>query len=200
MFSCLQAKLLIIIYILGLSSNAALAQAPAECRIYSDVNRQYLYRSTSFFTQGNVYTWATRSGFFTNPYDTNMIYTEKDKKGLWYFEPAEGFSNVYYLRNKYYHDYLHTSQHRVPLSSFTEGMRYVYTNKIKPAHLETYLWRLERVKSPDARYTIRNVKYNEPLAISKPVSRHFDVYTVDGPTSQTWTLRCKSNILPYSGE
>jgi hypothetical protein len=137
-----------------------------------------------------------------------MIYTEKDSKGIWYLEPAQGFENTFYLRNKNYNDFLHSSRHRVPGSQLTESVRFVFTDEVKPAHLETYLWRLEKVKGNDSRYTITNVKYAEPLVttgitgldrVASPgISRRLEVYTLEGPTSQTWTLRCKDNVLPTS--
>jgi hypothetical protein len=198
----------LILFSIALQENRALGdQVAAECMIYNDGNRQYLYRAMSLFPwYGNVYTWAPHSGFFKNPYDTKMIYTEKDPKGIWYLEPAQGFENMFFLRNKNYDDYLHSSRHRVPGSQLTEGLRFVFTDEVKQAHLETYLWRLEKVKGLDSRYTIKNIKYDEPLVttgltgidkIATPgISRRLEVYTLGGPTSQTWTLRCKDDILP----
>ena len=180
----------------------------SQCMVYNDATRQYLYRAMNILHPwfGQAYTWAPYSGFFTNPYDTKFIYTEKDTKGLWMFIPVEGYQDTFYLKNSHYKEYLHTSRHHLPHTLLTDKIRFVFSDKIKPEFLETYMWRLVKTDNSDEQFTIINVKYNEGLItsgnlrleafVNPRLSRKLDVFTSIQPQSQIWTLKCKDNILP----
>ena len=183
-----------------LVSKAAEGQVVAECLIYSDQYRQYIYRSWTGF----LATWYPNRGFFaiSSPYNSPMEYSEKDPKGLWYFEPVDGSVSTFFIRNKKKNEYLHTSRVNFGFLAYGDTSRLVVTNKkIKREYYETYMWKLERIS--DDRFTIKNIKYDEALTARQDrdedgrPSASIHIYTSSVPQEQIWTLRCKDKKLPF---
>lgn len=182
-----------------------------ECLMYSDVFFEYMYAANFMFSKffkRTVYTWSPVHFWSGSRFDVNFQFTTSEPKAVWFFERVEGRPGVYYLRNLKYKEYLYASQYHAGLFA---PQRLVYTNnRIKPEWHESYMWRVEKEAGGKDRYTIWNVKYNEPMypALQKdqqdnvPDSRR-GVYTWplksdQPPASFYWTLKCKDNKIPAS--
>lgn len=204
---------LALLVLIGFVLNGSLAESN-ECMIYSDQHRQYLYRAVAPFSFNNrIYTWSPQAWTFKSAYNSDIEYTDRDPKGLWYFEPvaSQAAPNTFLIRNKHYNEYLYASTQRAVLSYFTVKERYVFSSKeIKPSlGKEAYMWKLERHENGrfGVRYIIRNVKYSEETlassvtenlmtGINPKISSRNEAYTWAAPIVQYWRLRCKDNVEP----
>jgi hypothetical protein len=192
------------------SAQPAAGPVEAECSLYSEVFHEYLYAANFMFSKNfkrTVYTWRPISFIFGSRYDTEMKFSEKERKAVWFFEPVEGRPGIYYMKNLHYKEYMYTSQYHV---SFFLPQRMVYTNnRVKPEWQESYMWRLVKEGIEEGRYAVWNVKYNEPLYPSQYLNpenqddQRRDVFTWPirndkAPISFYWSLKCRNQIYPRS--
>lgn len=200
--------------VLALSVRLSWAQiengAVAECRIYSDLYKQYLYAQFKFLGLGSrrfIYLWREKAYgvFYTSP---KTQFNDKDKSGVWLFEPVAGRANTFFLRNKkHMDDYLRGSEKYQEL--IFKKNRAVFGEKLKnQVDDESFMWRIERVPNTHL-YHIWNVKFNLPMysreyyALSTSERQPKQTLMLvslsqDQPDSEQfdWLFRCRDNILP----
>lgn len=191
------------------------ANFPTECRIYSDLYKEYLYAKFKFLGLGKrrmIYLWQdNRLGFkslLRRPPTTQ--FSSEDASGVWTLEPVSGRPNTFYITNmKYPGEYMRGTD------SFQEFIfkknRGVFVEKINNQFDdESFMWTLYRVPNTHL-YHIWNVKFNLPLYTREYYSSRRDhndnvkserVLIVsmwnDKPYSEQfdWLLRCRDNVLP----
>lgn len=187
----------------------------AECRIYSDLYKQYLFASRKFLGLGSrrsISLWKERHFgiFYASP---KTHFNEKDKSGIWLFESIPGRANTYFIRNKKYNDECLRASEKFLEWIFKEN-RAVYVEKLKNnVDDESFMWRIQRVPNTHL-YNIWNVKFNMPLFTRE---YHYYHYTGTGNNKHVeerrtfsiglspqsvdseqfeWLFRCRDSILP----
>jgi hypothetical protein len=151
-----------------------------------------------------VYTWRPISFIFGSWYDTEMKFSEKERKAVWFFEPVEDRQGIYYMKNLLFKEYMYTSQFHGSL--FLPKRMVFPNNRVKPEWQESYMWRLVKEGIEEGRYSVWNVKYNESLYPDQNqgiVFQRRDVFTWPirndkAPVPFYWSLKCRNQIYPYS--
>jgi hypothetical protein len=88
-------------------------------------------------------------------------FTDDDKKGVWYFEPASCDNNEFYLKNKEYNEYLYATSFHY---TWINDRRKIYTMSRELSELDdSFKWRIDVVDGDKESYMLTNVKYGEPL-------------------------------------
>lgn len=205
-------KLLLVGLLVIALGQIARAQLETECRIYSDLYKQYMYAKYKFLGLGSrrgIYLWRELAyGLFRTALKTE--FNDKDPSGIWLFEPVPGRPNTYFIRNrKYNEDYLRGSEKFQEL--IFKKNRAVFAEKLKnQVDDESFMWRFERVPNTHL-YHIWNVKFNQALYTREYRTRHtgsnnqietktFLVVGLSENWPETeqfeWLLRCRDNVLP----
>lgn len=176
----------------------------AECRIYSEVYKEYMYAVYMFLgitpLGRPVKMWRekTRSA-------TTMKFKDDDESGVWYFERVPDRVNSFYIRNKKYkHEYLSGSDLLQDLT-VSKNRRGVHTSKLDDRNAdESFIWQLRKV--PDTYlYYIWSVKYDSPIyareyfTVQGVPSRTVSIWHQTRPVSPhfEWRLKCRDDLEPY---
>lgn len=221
-------KLLIVIFsvlfALYSQSNASTPTTPtapnAECRIYSDTYKEYIYAKYKFLGLGSfreVHLWReNKHGLTTSLYrhQPKVYFNDDDESGVWYFEPVPGRPNTFYIRNKKYsNEYLRASDMYQEL--VYKKNRALFTAKIdedKKDDDEWFMWTLSRDVESDKpnRFHITNVKLGVPVysrlfysvkhdRLNNPV-RLVSLYNMPLPQPASenfeWLLKCRDRLMP----
>lgn len=205
----MEVKFLLISFLIVSLGQSQSTNDSYECRIYSDIYKQYLYGKYKFLGLGSrrlVYLWQeNKYNFFI--YQPKTHFTDDDPSGVWYFEPVLDKPNTFYIRNKKYKDeYLRGSD------SFQELIfkknRAVFVENINDRFDdESFMWKLSPVPNTHLLY-IWNVKFQSPM-YSREHHRVKSGNTNSGwvivaslwdgePNSEQfeWLLRCRNSIKP----
>lgn len=136
-------------------------------------------------------------------------FNDDDFKGVWYFEPVNCETNVFYLKNKEYNEYLYATEFHY---SFMNDRRRVYTHQPeKTSDLDdAYKWRVERVRGDGDNqdlYVLKNIKYNEPLYAAgfffRRDSLRRSVFTWHGGPHNdqfNWIVKCRDGYSLLEGK
>lgn len=178
-------------------SRAIDQNTPKECVVFSEVGTEYLFESfMGNFKHHGVYTW--KSIIYSITYGSRHVFSEIDEKGVWYFEPAQSMKNTYFLRNKYYNDYLFAGS---PIGDYYPGSSNREVAAKTPKNLldESFMWKLQKSEKQNF-YYLRNFKYNEILFAKmferKDKKLRRDVFTRKDFASNgypEWIIKCKND-------
>ncbi len=199
----------------------------STCLIYSDKIYEYLYAASIFNSlnlKRTVFSWKASYLFDSVYYSSAFNYTDRDPQGVWHFVPVDEYKDTFFIRNKYYKDYMYAAK------SLWKERRYVYTSSdVKSSDPEAYMWKLKkstRSTKISNEFYITNVKYEEKLApvetsektikcqsrkyndkgckrVEKPNREVFtwsDKETENKPGSFEWLLKCRNGNIPHVSE
>lgn len=171
----------------------------AECRIYSDMYKVYMYASYVFLgisPTRPVKMWRekTMSG--------RLRFDDQDTSGVWYLDAVAGRKHTFYIRNKKYEkEYLRASDEYQEF--FVKKNRGVYVAEMdddidENEPDESFMWTLSHVPNTHL-FFIWNVKFGLPLYTRENFSSRggpswtVSIWNVHRPASQQfeWNLKCR---------
>jgi hypothetical protein len=193
------------------------------CIIFNEYNSEYLYTASMFYSlnlKRTVYTWKASYLFDSVYYDSQFNFTAKDPKGVWIFVPVEDYENTFYIKSKYYDDFMYADK------GHWAERRYVHTqSNIRSSQHESFMWKVRKAgrrADKTNEFYITNVQFDEKLAPAKDSDKRTkckgspkgaqQCYKVDKPYREVftwpekklesepsqleWVLKCKDNNLP----
>ena len=92
----------------------------------------------------------------------NCIIQDEDRKGLWIFTPVgDGRSDVFFIKNARYGEYLYAFDFSWKFSEMLDSRRPVYTSRfLNQVYMDqSYMWQFKKID--EGTYQIWNVRFNE---------------------------------------